>query len=57
MVCTPSPPPPSAGGLSLHIFKKKNGEGGGGDLTGSQFLGGGCWERGGDFFRGVAIFT
>ena len=56
MVCTPSPPPPSAGGLSLHIFKKKTGRGGG-DLTGSQFLGGGCWERGGDFFRGVAIFT
>ena len=29
-------------------------------LTGHQFLEGGCWERGGDFFRdrgGAAIFT
>ena len=28
-----------------------------GDMTGPWFLEGGCWERGGDFFRGGgAIF-
>ena len=43
----------SPGGLSLlPIFKK-------GGLTGSQFLKGGCWKRGGDFFEqeegGIAV--
>ena len=28
-----------------------------GALTGPQLLEGGCWERGGDFFQGVAIFV
>ena len=28
-----------------------------GGLTGSKFLEVGCWERGGDFFRWVAVFT
>ena len=31
-------------------FSKKRG------LTGSQFLDGGCWERGGDFFQGGCSF-
>ena len=43
-MCTP---PPSAGvgggGEPLPDFRK------GGDLTGHQFLEGGCWERGSDF--------
>ena len=29
---------------------------GGGGLTGPQFLEGGCWERGGDFFQGGCNF-
>ena len=33
------------------------GGGGGGDLIGSQFLEGGCWERGEQLFQGVAGFT
>ena len=28
----------------------------GGGLTGPQFLEGGCWERGGDFFQGGCNF-
>ena len=28
-----------------------------GGLTGPQILDVGCWERGGDFFQGVAIFS
>ena len=41
------------GGLSLLSNFQK-----GGGLKGSQFLEGGCWERGGDFFSGrVAVFT
>ena len=47
MVCTPF----SAGGggrvggwVSNQIFKKRG-------LTGSQFLEGGCWKRGGNFFQ------
>ena len=36
--------------VPLTKFSKKEG-GGEGGLTGSQFLEGGCWERGGDFFR------
>ena len=51
IVCT-SPPFLLGGSVSYQIFKK-----GGGGLTGSQFLEGGCWERGGDFFQGVAVFT
>ena len=38
---------------SYQIFKK-------GGLTGSQYLDGGCWKRGGDFFQqggGVVDFT
>ena len=36
---------------SYQIFKK-------GGLTGPQFLQGGCWERGGDFFqRGEVQFV
>ena len=31
-------------------------EGGGGGLTGSQFLEGGCWERGSDIFQGGLQF-
>ena len=59
IVCNPPTPTPSplhpflsAGGggqASYQIFKRDRG--GGGRLTaGSQFLEGGCWERGGDFF-------
>ena len=42
--------------MSIQIFKKEG-------LTGSQFLEGGYWERGGDFFEQgggggrVAVFT
>ena len=41
------PPPPGFGGWfeSPTKFSKK------GDLTGSQFLEGGCWKRGGEFFQ------
>ena len=28
-----------------------------GGFTESQLLEGGCWERGGDFFQGIEIFT
>ena len=35
-------------------FSKRAAAGG---LTGSQLLEGGCWEGGGDFIQGVAIFT
>ena len=40
-------------------FQKGVGVGGWGGvvLTGPQLLEGGFWEREGDFFRGVAIFT
>ena len=37
--------PLSLGGLSLLLNFQK------GDLTGTQFLEGGCWKRGGDFFE------
>ena len=37
--------------LVKNKFSKKK-KGGGGWLTGSQFLGVGCWERGGDFLHG-----
>ena len=33
------------------------GGGGGRGLAESQFLEGGCWERGVTFFREVAVFT
>ena len=46
-----SVPPFLLGGIELlPNFQKR------GDLTGPQFLEEGCWERGGDFFRGCAIF-
>ena len=35
------------------LLSKRGGRG----LTGPQLLQVGCWERGGDFFQGVAIFT
>ena len=39
-------------------FQKVGGGGVGGGLTGSQFLEGGSWDRGGDFSEGgVAVFT
>ena len=48
-VCNPPPPP-----FQPNFQKKKGGRG----LTGSQFLEGGCWDRGGDFSEGgVAVFT
>ena len=56
IVCTPlfSAGGVGGGGLSLRPnFQKARGA-----LTGSQFLEGGCWERGGgDFFHGVAAYT
>ena len=49
------PPPLFAGGLSLLPNFQKGG------LTGFQFLEGGCWKRGGDFFEqregGITVFT
>ena len=39
-------------GVELPIKFSKRGA-----LTGSQFLEGNCWERGGDFFQGVVVFT
>ena len=36
--------------LVKNKFSKK--KKGGGELTGSQFLGVGCWERGSDFLHG-----
>ena len=49
-VCT-SPPFLLGGSVSYQIFKK-----GGGGLTGSQFLEGGCWERGAWLFSGGCSF-
>ena len=49
------PPSPlyAGGGVELPIkFLKR-----GGGLTGSQVLEGVCWERGGDFFRGLGQFA
>ena len=47
--------PLSPGGLSLLPDFQKGG------LTGSPFLEGGCWKRGGDVFEqgegGIAVFT
>ena len=46
-------PPAKKGGGGLNLlpdFQK------GGGLTGPQFLEGGCWERGGDFFQGGCNF-
>ena len=53
IVCTPSPPFLQGWGGGVGVepptkFSKKRG----GDLTGSQLLEEGCWERGGDFFQG-----
>ena len=50
IVCTPPPPFLQEGGLSLQIFKK-------GGLDSTSTFRGGCWERGGNFFQGVAIVT
>ena len=49
-ISTPAPPSfwGEGGGLNLQPNFQKEG---GGCLTGSQFLVGGCWERGGDFFQ------
>ena len=46
LICTPTPL--SAGGGFEPPTKFPKGRG----LTGPQFLEGGCWERGGDFFQG-----
>ena len=45
IVCAHLPPPAGEGLSLLPNFQK-----GGGSLTGSQFLEGGCWERGGVTF-------
>ena len=42
-------PPFHQGGLSLQPSCQKGG------FTGPQLLDGGCWERGGDFFRGGGV--
>ena len=45
-------PPLSAGGVEPTPKFSKSGS-----LTESQFLKGGCWERGGDLFQvGIAVF-
>ena len=42
------------GGVEAHTTSSKRGEG---ELTGSQFLERGCWERRLTFFREVVTFT
>ena len=51
----PNPPPVSVEGKGrveppIKISKRE-------DLTGSQFLEGGCWETGRDRFQGGCFFT
>ena len=49
-LCAPLPPfDCGLGGLGLRLNFQK----GGGGLTGSQFLEVSCWEKGGNFFRGL----
>ena len=52
-------PPLSAGGLNLRTNLQEGwglGVGWRGRWTGSQFLEGGCWETGDDFFQGGCSF-
>ena len=48
------PPPPLLSALWLRLLAKLQKEGG---LARSQFLEGGCWERGADFFGRFAVFA